>query len=519
MDWTFKIRGEEVTLNVLEDMTAVRPANELLEAISPVFSVFAAPFGDTVKDKVFESLGGETAVSHRRMFNSAGWHIVHPVEELARAGAEARGSFPGAAAVHHVYATDSGGLMIGTGLATVQLPPDMTEAQIDEALSSDRLEVVYKLGFAPNLFEVRLPVGRPYPEIVDELQANSNRYVFVEPSLLETITGRSKPSDVDLAKQWQHDKPPSFGINSLDAWKITRGAGTMRPVRIAIIDNGMQISHPELSAGIIGGGFFTAANGDPATPSFVPITPGMNGFPETNDHGTFCMGMAGARMNNNGPGCGSAPEADLIAIACAHDQVSTQTTLARAIECAVDPAKFHPEATPAGGADIISCSLATNGVFKDVLKKAIANATQSGRNGLGIPIFWAVDNDDVPIASTDVCSDPAVIAVGSSDRNGEKFVSAFGANLEFLAPGLEVFSTRSDNQFNFGNGTSFATPLAAGVAALVLSLHPEWTMTQVRELLRESCDPMGNVAGHDDQFGRGRLNAATAVNKAKAAVV
>lgn len=340
MHWTFKIREEEVTLNILEDMTAVRPANGLLEAISPLFSLFSVLFGDAVKDKVFETLGGKTALFHRRVFNSAGWHIVHPVEKLARAGAEARGSFSGAAAVHHVYGTDSGGLMIGTELATVQLPPDMTEAQIAEALSSDRLEVVYKLGFAPNLFEVRLPVGRPYPEIVDELQANSNRYVFAEPSLLETITGRGNPSDVDLEKQWQHDKPPTFGINSLDAWEITRGVGAMRPVRIAIIDNGMQISHPELSAGIIGGGFFTATNENPATPSFIPITPGISGFPERDDHGTFCMGMAGARMNNGGPGCGSAPEADLIAIACAHDQVATQTTLARSIDCAVDPSRL-----------------------------------------------------------------------------------------------------------------------------------------------------------------------------------
>jgi Subtilase family len=517
--WTFKIREGAVTLNILEDMTAVRPAAGLLEAISPVVSLFSVLFGETVKDKVFEGLGGETALSHRRLFDSAGWHIVHPVEELARAAAEARGSYPGAAAVHHVYLTDSGGLMIGTGLATVQLPPDMTETQIAEALSSDQLEVVYKLGFAPNLFEVRLPVGRPYPEIVDELQANNNRYVFAEPSLLETITGRFKPSDVNLEKQWQHDKPPKFGINSLDAWEITRGNGAMRPVRIAIIDNGMQISHPELSAGIIGGGFFTATNEHPATPSFVPITPGMNSFPENNDHGTFCMGMAGARMNNNGPGCGSAPEADLIAIACAHDQVSTQTTLARSIECAVNPAKFHPEAKPAGGADVISCSLATNGVFKDVLKQAIDFATQSGRNGLGVPVFWAVDNDDGPIPSTDVCSDPAVIAVGRSDQQGQKFASSSGANLDFLAPGVNVFSTRSDSQFNFSDGTSFATPLAAGVAALVLSIHPEWTMNQVRGLLRESCDPMGTVAGHDEEFGFGRLNAATAVKKAKAALV
>jgi len=273
----------------------------------------------------------------------------------------------------------------------------------------------------------------------------------------------------------------------------------------------MQISHPDLSEGIIGGGFFLPSNGSPATPDFFPLKPGMM-FPDE-DHGTFCLGMSGARMNNEQAGCGSAPEADLIAIACANDQTGTQTTLARSIDFAINPKSFHKEADPEGGTDIIACSLATNGIAKDVLKLAVDSATESGRNKLGAPIFWAVANDDELITDDDVCSLPNVIAVGRSDRNGQVECSAFGPSLSFVAPGVEVFSTRSDSLFDIDGGTSFATPLAAGVAALVLSIRKDLTSDQVADLLRDSCLPQGK--GPDDKTGFGILNAAIAVEKAK----
>lgn len=516
MNWTFRVRGEPVTLTILDDVAAVRPTNELLEAkLLPE----AVPqlFGEAVGVEALVDIAGRAAGPDGSVFRNAGWHFVHPAQDVAFA-AETRSSTSNATAVNQVYASESGDLMIGTDLATVQLPPEMTEYQIAETLRSDGLEIVYRLGFAPNLFEVRLPQGRPYAEMIDELQARTDRYVFAEPSLLETITPRMKPPDVDLNKQWQHDKPPvngeirSFGINSLDAWDITRGKGPDRPVRIAIIDIGMQISHPEFKDGIIGGGFFAPGNGNPATPDFFPYQPGMSDFPD-DDHGTFCLGMAGAKMNNGGHGCGSAPDADLIAIVCANDQTGTQTTLARSIDFAVNPKAFHDEAEPKGGTDIISCSLKTNGVLKDVFKLAV-DATQQGRNGLGIPIFWAVANEPKQITDTDVCSHPSVIAVGRSDRIGNVADCGFGPALAFLAPGMAVFSTRSDSLFNISDGTSFATPLAAGVAALVLAIKPDLTASEVANLLRESCEPLGQ--GHQDKRGHGVLNAANAVAKAKA---
>jgi thermitase len=149
---------------------------------------------------------------------------------------------------------------------------------------------------------------------------------------------------------------------------------------------------------------------------------------------------------------------------------------------------------------------------------AIKSAAHEGRGSLGIPIFWAVANDPGPISHDPVCSHPDVIAVGRSRRDGLNDLSASGPELAFVAPGTDVFSTGTGNQFRVRSGTSFATPLAAGVAALVLSLKPNWSAQRVGDLLRESCDPIGGLLGHHNQFGFGRLNAATAVAKAKAAV-
>ena len=86
---------------------------------------------------------------------------------------------------------------------------------------------------------------------------------------------------------------------------------------------------------------------------------------------------------------------------------------------------------------------------------------------------------------------------------------------DILAPGVDVYSTRSGSGYGFSTGCSYSAPLAAGVAALVLARHPDWTRDQVRLRLRESCDKVGGVPydaqGRHDEYGFGRINAEKAV--------
>ncbi|HMG76632.1 MAG TPA: S8 family serine peptidase [Pyrinomonadaceae bacterium] len=516
MNWNFRLGGKEVSYTILENMVAIKPEPQLTEFVTR--AALVEWFGRPPDVSLVRDIDNAVSLPHREVFARAGWIFVDAHEPVARA-AEMRLSLSGAQATAPVLVSSSGELMVGTDLVTVQLSEKLSEGEALAQLVKDGLILVRRLGIAENTFEVRLPSGPSLSQTISNLQERSDIYRFAEPELLQIIAGRFTPTDPHFDRQWQHRNDGSNGglanadIHSERAWDLTRGIGIMRPARLAVIDNGMEITHPDLRNGIVGGGYFAPDGVGGAT--FVRLN-GAPNFPAGN-HGTFCMGMAGARMNNNLGGCGSAPEADLLAVACLPDQVGTQTTLARAVAYAADPTREDSQASASHGADVISCSLgpATDWDMTSVLDLAIRFANTNGRGGIGCPIFWATSNSAVDVARDEVCSHPDVIAVGRSNRNDHQDGSAFGPKLEFLAPGRDVYSTVSGGAFDFGTGTSYATPLSAGVGALVLSRYPNWTPQQVRQRLIQSCDKVGEVVydanGHHDQYGFGRLNAEQAV--------
>jgi len=514
------MRGKEVTLTSVLGAVAVRPS-EGARSRAGSRPRLVSQFGGSASDT---SSGGRFGLDmpgrNRGLFERAGWLFIEPKPKVALAATTMRATVEDADAVEQVFVDRSGNMQVATDVLTVKLDPDMPEAEVKQRLKDDGLRNVRQIRFTPNTFEVRAATRRPLPELLHELQ-EKRHYVFAEPMLLQAITGRLKPKDPDFAQQWQHTNDGSSGgsagadIRAEQAWDLSRGRGPNGPIRIAVIDNGMQVRHPDLKAGVVAGGSFRSGGG--ATANFVRYTPGAAGFPDA-PHGTFCLGMAGARMNNKRGGCGSAPEADLIAIACLDDQIGTQATLARAVAYAADPTREDGSATAGSGADVIACSLGPNGADWDltsVLDLAIRFAANQGRGGLGTPIFWAASNGHFEIERDEVSSHPDVIAVGRSDHNDMADGSAYGPKLEFLAPGVEVYNTTSGGKYRFWTGTSFAAPLAAGVGALVLGRNPNFTGQQVRERLRATCDKVGGVTynadGHHDEYGYGRINAARAV--------
>jgi thermitase len=506
MEWNFKINGKRVRWQI-SDTVAVFPSPE----IAPPFSLEALTQGgdDDLTDAANALPREERA---RYTFERAGWQFVESLPPPDNTGGPGDTPLPGDETARPVFISENNELFVGTDVATVQLNAAATtsEATAKAVLAQDGLTLLHKLSFAPHLYAVRLPSNRSLPDVIDQLQAKTDRYVFAEPSCLQRISGRETPGDPRFADQWQHASEPDpsgsgtggFGLHSIPAWDLATGAG----VNIAIIDTGMDIAHVDLAGAIAGGGFFRPDGPGTGTATFVRFQPGMNGFP-MRGHGTLCLGMAGARRNNGNGGCGVAPDSQLIAIACALNQTGNQLTLARSIEYALDPKQVDPEdLTPA--ADIISCSLEIKNHVETVLEMAINSAT-SGRGGLGVPIFWAVSNDPDPISEDPVCSLANVIAVGASTRNGDPDVCATGPKLEFLAPGVDVIGPSFGTNNILQSGTSFATPLAAGVAALVMSVHRDWTAQQVLQRLRDTCDLPPN--GDANLFGHGRLNAHRAV--------
>ena len=530
MSWNLKINGEKVEWQ-LSDVVAVvpprdfprpRPEQESLNGKEPI----ARPFkGKDLNGKYTnrKAMNGNGTVRNgkepsvvngkkrreqqdRTTFEQAGWQFI-PLAQLPPQPDDDGKGKPRSKNIRKVFTTERGDVLIETDVATVQLnAATMTNYETaKKVLAEDGLTIIHQLSFAPHLYTVRLPRGRSLFETIEALQSKTHRYVFAEPSMLQRMKGRQAPNDPQLAAQWQHEG--QFGLHSLAAWEITKGAG----VCIAIIDNGMDVDHDDLRDGIKGGGYFENRPGD-ATATFVRVQLGVANpdFPPSG-HGTACMGMAGARANNGIEGCGIAPESDLLAIACALDQTGSQLTLARAIEYAIDPRQVDPS-DPSPAADVISCSLDTAHDVESVLRLAIDSAKDSGRGGKGVPVFWAVNNVDESLSLDRLCSLENVIAVGmSGERGGRALQCAHGPKLEFLAPGLHVLGPLSGTRDDW-TGASFATPLAAGVAALVLQKHPDWFATDVLQRLRDTCDMPPNRPTPNDQYGHGRINAYRALH-------
>ena len=177
---------------------------------------------------------------------------------------------------------------------------------------------------------------------------NNEKVVYAEPIFNENIPKRYVPTDPKYNDQWQW----RGGISIEQAWDVTKGEG----IKIALIDPGIDVSNPDLSPSMLKTAGYFKNNGTDAV--FVND---IAGFP-TDDHGTFCSGMALACSDNGKFGCGAANKASFIPIACLQDVVGTQLTLSRSIAYAADPTTEIPDARREDGADIISVSLGPAGV-------------------------------------------------------------------------------------------------------------------------------------------------------------
>ena len=234
--------------------------------------------------------------------------------------------------------------------------------------------------------------------------------------------------------------------------------------------------------------------------------------------------MVGARADNAQGGCGAAPEASLLLlIACLNDQVGSQVTLARAValcRAALARTRGNPGRRSAARRRRHCVQPRAEqrrlGHHRGDRRTRSTFAATKGRGGKGIANLLGRRQRAEPGRRTiEVCSHPTTIAVGRSTRNDKENGSAFGPELDFLAPGVDVFSTTSGGGYGTSTGTSFAAPCAAGVAALVLAAKPDATAAEVRKILGHTCDKIGGVtytAGRHDKYGQGRINAAKAVS-------
>ncbi len=258
-------------------------------------------------------------------------------------------------------------------------------------------------------------------------------------------------------------------------WKLTKGEG----VKIAILDTGCDLNHPDLVENLLPG--FNLLN--PRKPPH-----------DDNCHGTHIAGIIAASNNKIGM-VGVAPKAKIIPIKVLDAKGSGNlNNVAKGIRIAVGL-----------GADIICMSLGAPRPLQQV-RKAIQFAASKG-----IPTFVAAGNAGRTKEVFYPAAYPETIAIGSIDKNLRRSsFSNTGKNLDFMAPGGKIFSTVPDNWYAFLQGTSQACPFAAAVAALVLSYTkshnvniPLNSVEDYRRIFRKHTIPVSNKKFAGKKFFEG----------------
>jgi thermitase len=308
--------------------------------------------------------------------------------------------------------------------------------------------------------------GKSVQEAIKEYESNPD-VVYAEPNI--TFHTQAEPNDPSYSKQWGLKK-----VGAATAWDVTEGSSS---VKVAIVDTGVEYTHPDLAGKVIKGGDYVDNDKDPM---------------DENGHGTHCAGIAAA-VTNNGKGiAGMAPKVSIYAVRVLDANGSgTLDAVAKGIKDAAD----H-------GAKVISLSLgAPQGA--QTLKDAINYAYSKGA-----VVVAAAGNESLPFPSYPAYYSKA-IAVAATDRNDKRAsFSNFGGWVDVAAPGVDIYSTFLGGGYKSLSGTSMATPMVAGLAGLLASQGK--SNAEIRTAIEESAD---EISGTGLYWTHGRINAVHAVKQ------
>jgi len=428
---------------------------------------------------------------------------------------------------------------------TIQIPTDKVLARIKEGYKIK--EVLFKLnikyesfrriGHNVNSYLIVLKDGASVKTA--NLLYESGYFKHAQPSFARLMTSLN----THYIDQWGLNNTGQYGgtngidIHAQEAWGITEGCDD---IVVAVLDQGVDLDHPDLADNLLTG--YDATDGSDGA---------VNGDCSGNHaHGTCCAGIIGSIDNSIGTK-GVAPNCRIMSIRIGIGDVFYDDEEIEGMNYAWDTA----------GADVISCSWG-GGSNNEDLYDEISYALELGRDSLGCVVVFAAGNDNRNSVSYPANSYPDIIAVGAMSPCGQRktpsscdtedeWGSNYGDDLDLIAPGVlipttdiqdaagynttlfihtaaggsKISSDYNDDDYTVCfNGTSAATPHVAGVAALILSVNPELTQDEVRDIIESTCTKVGNynyttVTGRtngtwDDEVGYGCLNAYAAVSEA-----
>jgi subtilisin family serine protease len=362
------------------------------------------------------------------------------------------------------------------------------------------------------------------------------------PNLL-THRGEVVPTDPLFTEQWglrndgqPHqitDPPPATvqglseaDIDASDAWSTTTGSSE---TVIAIIDSGIEATHPDLLMSLWSNADEIPGNAlDDDGNGYVDDTYGWD-FIENDavpqdlvGHGTEVAGVIAATMNNGVGGSGVCPECRLM-ILRARNLGQELNAIAYAIDNDVDVinASFT-------SADVFLAPewLAYLAVYEAGVLSVVAAGNEAGNNDMAIPDLSNTKLADAPLfpASYDIPGILSVAASNDQDRYGYAtgcaiqrqntnpcfFTNVGHDSVDLAAPGVDILTTSPPGSDVVVDGTSFSAPMVAGVAGLVKSVHPEYSVVQLRNAVLNAVDHPADLAGGWTATS-GRVNAATAL--------
>lgn len=464
------------------------------------------------------------------------------------------------AVAHHAYkpAAGDGTMYYLTDKIVLTVRPKSSPAQVEALLARHKLKLLKEYALPDTMLVQVTPASGANPLKIANRLAAEKIVASAEPNLVNRHCSAYQPADGLFKRQWHLQSKRAAhlaadaSVQAPLAWDTTRGA---RSITVAVIDDGFDIDHPDFqgSGKIVQPRDFVDGDAKPF--------PGGENY-----HGTPCAGVAIAEETGHGvvgaaPGCAFMP----VRISMAEDDDQTAEIFMEVAE--------H--------ADVISCSWGPPPVFAPLSSLVAATLTQIARNGgprgKGCVVVFAAHNFNAPLRDLTTpnavkwkqdgqlrtttgkiengyACHPSVIAVSASTSlNRKAQYSNWGDQLSVCAPS-DNWHPLDDNAFTPGRGiwttdneavgdgftansrytgifggTSSATPLVAGVAALVLSANPKLTAAQVKTILQNTADKIsdpstdamtGNTFGGYDSsgysrwFGFGKVNAAKAVAEA-----
>lgn len=304
----------------------------------------------------------------------------------------------------------------------------------------------------------------------------AGRFSYITPD--EYCLPQDLPGDPLFGDQWHLQR-----LKLPQAWELSSG---LPSVKVAVIDTGIDLTHPELlsrrvlGASCIGGIVWQADLQD-------PIIDDLSG------HGTEVSGVLAAETDNQ-LGIASVGRNIRVLPIKASQDIAGGAFLSDILRGARAGADAGAVAVSVSYSGLTSPAVATTGQY-------VANA--------GSLLFWAAGNNGATLG-TEV-DWPNVIIVGATDTSDALAVfSARGPAVDLVAPGVAILTTSRGGQYTVARGTSYAAPIAAAVAGLMKSADMSLTALQIDSILRSTAADRG-ATGPDELFGSGRVDALAAV--------